>query len=196
VSVRTSGLVSRIDQTSGIHQQEQRHRGERAKAPRQRAEGGHQRQEVAVEVSVEWDEGGEVGQHEGGEHPVGEGAIHEGENEAGEGDQERGADALPEAVEEGDRRPRVVFEAERAATGLAKNTSDIAERVAEVDGEIRAGGEERGRRERSGDGEAAPVSPPCHEERDEQDEPRILEAGGQPDRNPRRDQLAADEERQ
>jgi hypothetical protein len=134
-------------------------------------------------VGVERHQRQEVDDHERREHAVGERPASERDGESSKRDQEHRADPFPEPVEEGDRRPGIALEAEPPTPPVLLNAAYVAEGLGEVDGEVRARGEKGDRSERGGGGETVPPAPAGDDERNEQDEARVLEARRQPDRD-------------
>ena len=89
----------------------------------------------------------EVGEYEEGEDQVHFRAAHECHDEADHAHDQRRPEPLPEAIDEGDQRDVVVFEAEPPLAREPLHPEGLVPGLMSVDEDERARGEERGNRE-------------------------------------------------
>ncbi len=104
--------------------------------------------------------------------------VRQREREARERDEEEGAEALPEAVEERDRGRVVVLEAEPARAREALHARDVVPRLAGVQHDERARHDEGRDGEPAGDSKTAPLPPAREEERHGEVDGGVLRGDG------------------
>ena len=172
--VGSSQLAHLTDRPGERHdEQDERNGDERLAAASEGAQHRHQRQDVAVEVRVERHELDGVDEDEGREDEIrapGRELVliqhkrPEREREPDRGDQQHGPQALPQPVEERDRRRMVVLEAEPALAGQALDPGHVVPGGAGVQEDERARQRERRQRETRRRGEPAPATPAGEQE--------------------------------
>ena len=126
-------------QQGRVDEQQQRHGCERAEPAGQNCERRDQREHVAVEVRVEGEQAREVRDHERGEHEIGPApaGCGEREHETDRGDEQRGAERVPEGADEREPGPGVIFEAQPAFVGQPLDAPRVSDGLARMDGDVR-----------------------------------------------------------
>ena len=166
-------------------EQQKRHRRQRPEATGKRTERRHERKHVAVEVRPECQQVDEVCDDENGENQVDALAPNESDDQAKRTQDQDRAEPSPEPVDERDRRGVVVLEAEPPVARELLDSKSLVPGLTAVHQDEWARSEEPGEGERGGHRESAPLSPARNDEREEQEHPRILEAHGGADGEPR-----------
>ena len=133
-------------------------------------------------MGVDREQVGEVDEHEDGEHEVCPCAAHQGDDQPHRGDDQGGAEALPETFDEGNRRHMVVLESEPARARVALDPPDVTSRLAEMENHERARQSEADHRQTRADRKPPPAAPRSDHERSEQEGPGVLCARGETDR--------------
>ena len=172
-------LADRPGQRHG--EEEDRHRRDGAQPARERSERRNQREHVSVEVRIDGHQLREVHEAEHGEHEVRACAMDERKDEPDRSDDERGPEAVPEELDERDRRRLIVFEAKPTLSGRTLHARCVTHRFPEPEDHVRARRGESDECERTCDREPAPSPPRGSDEWGQEDQARILRACGEPD---------------